>query len=73
MIRRHAVHSTRAADFRAQRDEMGLSIRYVAAKSGYSASYLAKVERGHVPLSLDMAAVLDATFARIRARIGGAA
>ena len=72
MIRRYAVYSTRGPDFRAQRDEMGLSIRYVAAKSGYSVSYLGRCERGAQPMPLEMAEVLDATFARIRERIGGA-
>lgn len=71
MIRRHAVYSTRGPDFRAQRDELGLSLRYIAAKSGYSVAYLGRCERGAQPMPLEMAEVFDATFARVRARISG--
>jgi len=69
VIRRYAVYSTRGADFKAQRDELGLSLRYVAAKSGYSARYIGDMERGVKPLPLAAAEILDTTFARIRARI----
>ena len=68
MIPRHAPRSLRGPDFRRQRDELGLSLRYVAHVSGYSAGYLAAIERGE-PLPIDTAATLDATFARIRRRM----
>ena len=71
MIRRHAVYSTRGADLRQQREHLGLSLRYVARKSGYSASYVRRLEAG-APLPVDTAAVLDATLTRARMRMGGA-
>lgn len=70
MISRPAPRSYRGPAFRAQRDEMGLSLRYVAHVSGYSVSYLAGIERGSAPLPIDTAAVLDTTFAKIRRRMG---
>ena len=69
MIPRHAPRSLRGPDFRRQRDELGLSLRYVAHVSGYSASYLRGIEAGRAPLPIDTAATLDETFARIRRRM----
>lgn len=69
MIRRHAVHSWRGPDFRRQRDELGLSLRYVAHVSGYPAEYLRGIETGSVALTVETAAVLDQTFTRIRRRM----
>ena len=71
MIRRTAVHSARAADLREQRRHLGLSLRYVARKSGYAARYIANIEAG-APLPVETAAVLDATLTRARQRMGGA-